>query len=229
MTADPTLPLLEIEGLEKSFAKDGVPEPIVAVPHFALARGEQVAIAGASGSGKTTLLHLIAGLLRPDRGRICFLGEELVGLSEAQRDAHRACHMGYVFQTHHLLPGHSALDNVLLGMAFGPGKDRTRAAQLLARLGLADRVHHLPAELSVGQRQRVAVARALAARPRLVLADEPTGSLDRALAADTLRLLRETCAEQDAALLLVTHDAAALAEFPRVVHLADWRAGERAP
>lgn len=222
MVAGATLPLLELEGLAKSFARDGIAVPVVAVPRFALARGEQVAIAGGSGSGKTTLLNLIAGLLRPDRGAIRFLGQDVAPLSEAERDRHRARHLGYVFQTHHLLPGHGALDNVLLGMAFGAGVDRERARELLARLGLRDRERHRPAELSVGQRQRVAVARALAGRPELVLADEPTGALDRALARETLALLRQTCREEGAALLLVTHDPEALAEFERVERMEAW-------
>jgi putative ABC transport system ATP-binding protein len=143
-------------------------------------------------------------------------GQELTALSEAQRDRVRARSLGYVFQSFHLLAGHTCLENVLLGMAFGPGEDRGRAAALLGRVGLGRRLGHWPRQLSTGQQQRVAVARALANRPQVVLADEPTGSLDRANAREVLDLIRETCREVGAALLLVSHDPEALAGFERV-------------
>jgi putative ABC transport system ATP-binding protein len=144
---------------------------------------------------------------------------ELTALSESARDAWRARCLGYVFQTFNLLQGYTALENVLLGMAFGNGMDRGRAQELLERLGLADRMHHRPRQLSIGQQQRVAVARALANAPVLVLADEPTGNLDAANAGDALRLLRESCDEEGAALLVVSHDPRVLAAFERVVSL----------
>jgi ABC-type lipoprotein export system ATPase subunit len=128
-------------------------------------------------------------------------------------DRARATHIGYIFQTFNLLQGHTCLENVLLGMAFGPGADTARAEELLRRVGLGDRLHHSPRQLSTGQQQRVAVARALANRPRLVLADEPTGNLDARNARESLRLIRETCAESGAALLLVSHDREVLAQF----------------
>src|SRR5690606_31877740 len=132
---------------------------------------------GTSGSGKTTFLNLIAGILRADSGRVLVDGEEMTGRSESARDALRARTLGYVFQTFNLLQGYTAVENVLLGMLFGKGADRAYAEHLLERVGLADRMAYRPSQLSVGQQQRVAVARALANRPKLVLADEPTGNL----------------------------------------------------
>ena len=147
---------------------------------------EQVALIGSSGSGKTTLLHLIAGILAPDSGSIVFkIPDEgtmdIAKMSEAHRDVFRGRHIGYIFQTHHLLSGFTALENVLLGMSFtGRRPDRAWARHLLVEVGLADRLNYKPEKLSVGQQQRVAVARALANKPKLVLADEPTRTSNRA-------------------------------------------------
>lgn len=214
--------LLQIRDLTKSYrSPDGVIQPVVDVPSFDLAPRAQVALEGRSGSGKTTFLNLIAGLLKPDSGSIRMDGTELVGAGEARRDRFRAEHIGYVFQAFHLLPGHTALENVELGMLFGPGPDRAFARHLLERLGLGDRLGYRPSQLSLGQQQRVALARALANRPRLVLADEPTGSLDVHHAGEALGLIRELCAEHDAALLLVSHDHAVLDAFEDRLDLAD--------
>jgi putative ABC transport system ATP-binding protein len=208
--------VLEIEELKKSYRDpQGIVHPVIDLRRFALAAGEQVALHGRSGSGKTTLLHLIAGILRPDSGRILVAGQEMTAASEAERDGLRGRLVGYVFQTFNLLGGYSALENVLLAMHFGGGEDEKRARYLLERVGLPDRLHYRPGQLSVGQRQRVAVARALANRPVLVLADEPTGNLDPAHARDALALIREVCRESGAALLLVSHDEAVLGTFPR--------------
>lgn len=210
-------PVLEIEDLSKAFeAPDGETTLVVDVPAFALAEGEQVAIEGGSGSGKTTFLHLIAGILEPDAGRILIAGEDMAALGEARRDRLRARRLGYVFQTFNLMQGYSALENVLMGMMFGPGPDPVRARELLELVGLGDRLDHRPRQLSVGQQQRVAVARAVANRPRLLLADEPTGNLDAARAREALELLRTVCAESGSALLLVSHDREVLASFERV-------------
>lgn len=210
------MPLLELRDVEKSFVSpDGAPVPVIDIASFAMEAGEQVALAGSSGSGKTTLLHLIAGILRPDRGSILFQGRDLAALPEAGRDAFRAEHLGYVFQSFHLLQGFTALENVLLGMAFGPGPDRAQAASLLTELGLADRFDHRPRQLSVGQQQRVAVARALANRPALVLADEPTGNLDARNAREAMALMRRACRDHGAALLVVSHDPDVLGQFER--------------
>jgi len=215
------MPLLEISGLKKSFRGPEGAQLIIDVPRFELAEKAQVALAGESGSGKTTLLHLVAGILAPDSGSIKLAGREIADLSESGRDRFRSQNIGYIFQTFNLLPGYTCLENVLLGMSFGPGADRSFAEQLLKRVGLGDRLNHYPRQLSSGQQQRVAVARALANRPKLVLADEPTGNLDHANAREALKLIREACRENSAALLLVSHDREALAGFESVVQLAD--------
>lgn len=216
------MPLLEITQLKKAFrGPDAVTQPVIDVPRFELAEKAQVALAGESGSGKTTLLHLIAGILNADSGSLKLAGRELANLSEGERDCWRAQNIGYIFQTFNLLPGYTCVENVLLGMSFGPGADRSFAEQLLKRVGLGDRLHHYPRQLSTGQQQRIAVARALANRPKLVLADEPTGNLDHANAREALKLIREACRENNAALLLVSHDRETLGGFETVVQLAD--------
>ncbi|MBI2421928.1 MAG: ABC transporter ATP-binding protein [Candidatus Hydrogenedentes bacterium] len=206
--------LLEIEQLRKGFrAPTGEQTLIVDIPAFTMTPGQHVALRGASGSGKTTFLNLIAGILKPDQGQIRLEGRDIAALSESQRDSIRANSFGYVFQTFNLLQGYTALENVTLGMMFGKGSDRAYAEQLLHKVGLADRMHYRPRQLSVGQQQRVAVARALANHPKLVLADEPTGNLDPVHAREALRLIREICAESGAALLLVSHDEGVLEQF----------------
>jgi putative ABC transport system ATP-binding protein len=193
------------------------------VPAFALAEGEQCALEGQSGSGKSTLLHVISGIMRPDAGRVTIDGVDITRLDEARRDRVRADKLGLVFQQFNLLPGFTALENVLVAMSFGSGRpDRWRAADLLAAVGLSHRLHHKPAELSIGQQQRVAVARALANRPRAILADEPTASVDAAHQRQVIDLVRGTCTEQGVALLLVTHDPAVAAQFPRRLRLEDF-------
>ncbi|MFO0839919.1 MAG: ABC transporter ATP-binding protein [Phycisphaerae bacterium] len=226
------MPLVEIRDLIKRYRTPvGEIHTVLDVPRLVLEAREQVALSGVSGAGKTTLLHIVAGILRADSGTVRIADRELSSLSESQRDRHRAAHIGYVFQTFNLLQGYTAIENVLLGMMFAGVSDREWARQLLARVGLADRLHYRPRQLSVGQQQRVAVARALANRPRLVLADEPTGNLDPNSAQEAMALIRETCRENDAALLLVSHDPRALAQFERVepleqINRARQRGGE---
>jgi ABC-type lipoprotein export system ATPase subunit len=207
--------MLVVTDLKKSFVSpDGERVDIVSVPQFALAPGEQVALRGESGSGKTTFLHLIAGILAADSGRVLLDGAEMTALSEARRDRLRAEKLGYIFQTFNLLQGYTVLENVVLGMSFGPrGADRAHAREMLERVGLGHRLDHFPRQLSTGQQQRVAVARSLANRPKLVLADEPTGNLDRKHAGDALALIREVCREHGAALLIVSHDELVLGQF----------------
>ena len=220
------MPLLEINDLVKSYPRPGGGvHRVVDVRTFSLAAGAQQALRGESGTGKTTFLHLIAGILAPDSGRIELDGREPAKLGEAGRDRLRAETIGYIFQTFNLLQGHTALENVELGMAFGRGVDRAQAASLLKRVGLGDKLGHFPRQLSTGQQQRVAVARALANRPKLVLADEPTGNLDRRHARESLELIREVCRESGAALLLVSHDERVLAAFE---HMQDFSAMNRA-
>jgi ABC-type lipoprotein export system ATPase subunit len=213
--------LLEIKQLKKSFVSpDGGRHAVVDVETFALDEKVQVALSGESGSGKTTFLNLIAGILKPDSGAITLAGRPMSALREPERDRLRATTIGYIFQTFNLLQGYTCLENVLLGMSFGPGADRAFAQALLQRVGLGQRLKHFPRQLSTGQQQRVAVARALANRPRLVLADEPTGNLDHKSAGEALALIRETCRENGAALLLVSHDRDVLAKFEQVHALA---------
>ena len=214
-------PVLRVEALRKAYrSPDGEVTPVLDIPALELRAGEQVALRGASGSGKTTLLHIIAGILTPDSGRVLIDRADITSMGEARRDALRAERIGYVFQTFNLLQGYSALENVLLGMMFGRGADAKAAAVLLERVGLGNRLSYRPRQLSVGQQQRVAVARALANHPRLVLADEPTGNLDPRHGAEALTLIRDVCREQGAALLLVSHDPAVLSQFDRVDDLA---------
>jgi putative ABC transport system ATP-binding protein len=206
--------LLEIRNLRKSYTtpEAGVVD-VVDIASFELDARQQVVMSGASGSGKTTFLHLIAGILAPDSGSVRLDGAEISALREAARDRLRATRIGYIFQTFNLLQGYTCLENVLLGMSFGPGADRVFAESLLRRVGLSERLHHYPRQLSTGQQQRVAVARALANRPKLVLADEPTGNLDHRSARESLKLIREACRENEAALLLVSHDREVIEEF----------------
>jgi putative ABC transport system ATP-binding protein len=213
-----SMPLLSIKSLRKSFVSpEGMPSTIVDVPEFSLAAGQHVALRGESGSGKTTFLHLIAGILAADSGSILLDGQDMAALPEPSRDRLRAASLGYIFQTFNLLQGYTCLENVELGMAFGPlGLDRARATELLGHVGLSARLKHRPRQLSTGQQQRVAVARALANKPKLVLADEPTGNLDRRNAREALALIRRICHESGAALLLVSHDAEVLGTFEDV-------------
>ena len=220
------MPLLEIRDLVKTYPRPGGElHRVVDVREFTLEAGAQCALRGESGTGKTTFLNLIAGILAPDGGTIRLDGREPAKLGEAGRDRLRAETIGYIFQTFNLLQGHTALENVELGMAFGRGVDRAHAEALLRRVGLGDKLGHFPRQLSTGQQQRVAVARALANRPKLVLADEPTGNLDRRHAREALALIREVCAETGAALLLVSHDERVLAAFE---HMQDFAGMNRA-
>jgi ABC-type lipoprotein export system ATPase subunit len=213
--------LLEVKDLKKGFeTPEGERTLVIDVPSFSMAGGEQIALEGSSGSGKTTFLNLIAGILRPDQGHIQIDGCDLTALPEPKRDEFRALNLSYVFQTFNLLQGYTALENVLLGMMFGPGPDPAFARGLLDRVGLSNRLDYKPRQLSVGQQQRVALARALANRPKLVLADEPTGNLDHGRAQEALALLREACRENGAALLLVSHDRGILKQFGRVEELS---------
>jgi len=216
------MPLLQISGLRKSFVSpEGGLQTIVDVPEFSLAAGQQLALRGESGSGKTTFLNLIAGILVADAGSIRIADRDMAALGEPARDRLRAAAIGYIFQTFNLLQGYSCLENVMLGLAFSGKPDRVRAGALLDRVGLSSHASHYPRQLSTGQQQRVAVARALAKGPKLVLADEPTGNLDRKNARVTLALIRETCHEHGAALLLVSHDPEALGAFEDVRDFAD--------
>ena len=213
--------MLLVENIKKAYREpNGDRLPILNVPRFELASGEQVVIRGQSGGGKTTLLNVIAGLATPDEGRIVIQTTDVTRLHEAARDRFRARHIGFVFQTFNLLAGFSALENVLLGMTFtGQPSDPQRASELLQRVGLAHRLTHKPAALSVGEQQRVAVARALVNRPKLLLADEPTANIDPAHQQQVIDLLRGVCRDENVAMLLVTHSDEVARQFERVEHL----------
>lgn len=213
--------MLLLEEVQKSYQQaDGSPLRILDVPRYELGAGEQAVLLGRSGCGKTTLLHVIAGISRADSGLVQVAGIDLGRLGEAGRDRFRAANVGYVFQTFNLLPGFSALENILLGMSFSSGRvDRQHAIGLLERVGLRSRADHRPTALSVGEQQRVAVARALANRPRLLLADEPTANVDPANQQQVVDLIRETCQEQGVTLLMVTHAMEVASQFARVDRL----------
>lgn len=213
--------ILQLQNVRKSFREpDGHRLPILNVPRFSVERAEQMVLVGPSGCGKTTLLHVIAGISRADSGVIRIDGIDIAQLSEAARDRFRAARIGYIFQTFNLLPGFSALENVMLGMTFARGrKDRSRAEGLIERVGLSSRATHKPSALSVGEQQRVAVARALANRPSLILADEPTANVDRGNQQQIVELIRETCREERVALVLVTHSLEVSEQFDRVDRL----------
>ena len=215
--------MLVVENLKKSYSQNNSQAlEILDVPEFRVDEGEQVVLIGASGGGKPTLLHIIAGITRPTEGRIWIDGIEATAFSEVARDQIRASKLGYIFQTFNLLPGFTALENVILGMTFSKGKpDSKRAVELLDRVGLKDRIHHKPGKMSVGEQQRVAVARALANRPRLLLADEPTANVDPQNKQQIVELIRNFCVEEKIALLLVTHAMEVASQFDRVDQLED--------
>jgi putative ABC transport system ATP-binding protein len=215
--------VLVVSGLTKAYRQpNGDQLPILDVPQYQVAPGEQTVLMGPSGCGKTTLLHIIAGITRPTSGRVLIDGIELTRYSEAGRDRIRAAKIGYVFQTFNLLGGFSALENVVLGMTFARGRrDPGRARDLLRRVGLAHRMHHKPHALSVGEQQRVAVARALANQPVLLLADEPTANVDPRNQQQIVELIRETCREERISLVLVTHSTHVAEQFSRVDQFSD--------
>lgn len=193
------------------------------IPSLELQAGEQTLLTGGSGSGKSTLLHLIAGLRDPDAGVIAVAGQPIHALKGAARDLFRGRHIGMIFQTFNLLHGFSALENVMVALMFSdiPPKEHTRrASEALERLGI-QRTGAMPEELSVGQQQRVAVARAVVCDPALVLADEPTASLDPENANAAMDLIQSACRERNAALLCVSHDPALQARFPRRVSISE--------
>ena len=213
--------MLKLENIKKSFVQpDGARVPILDIPDFEIADGEQVVLIGPSGCGKTTMLHTIAGITKPDSGKVILDGVELTRYSESARDRIRADKLGYVFQTFNLLPGFSALENVLLGMTFARNrKSSSRAKELLERIGLGHRLHNKPGQLSVGEQQRVAIARSLANKPKLLLADEPTANVDPGNQDQIVDLIAKSCRDEGIAMLMVTHSKDVAGKFERVVRL----------
>ena len=187
------------------------------LPNFEAAQGEKIALIGPSGCGKSTLLNLVAGLYRADAGKIQVAGCNLPTLTPAQLDRHRGAHCGMVFQTFRLLTPFTAVENVAIGLRFGSRKGmdlQTKAREVLCRVGLSNRLHARPNQLSVGERQRVAIARAIAGGPSILLADEPTGSLDPKTGREIFRLLLEIAEADNCTLLMVTHDLTLASELP---------------
>ena len=222
-------PILEARRLDKSFPRAGGAVTVLQGCDFALAAGENVAIIGPSGAGKSTFLNLISGLDAPTAGEILYEGRPLTGLGPDGWADWRRAHVGFVFQFHFLLPDFSALENVLLparlrGDSGAQAAGRARA--LLARMGLVDRADHLPGELSGGEQQRVAVARAYMNAPRLVLADEPFGNLDLQKGRELADLLLSLGRDEGSSLIVVTHDLTLAARADRILELRDGRLAE---
>lgn len=232
MIATATAPLLSARGLRKSYGNGEAAVYAVDGIDLDLVPGEVVAIVGASGSGKTTLLHLLGGLARPDAGSIHFADRDIGTLPDRAVTALRCSHIGVVFQAYNLMPTLSALDNVAMPLLLaGRSRVAARAAarERLKAVGMEQRASHRPAQLSGGEQQRVALARALVNDPRVVLADEPTGSLDRKNAQAVCQLLREAAATGTRAVAVVTHEPAVAAHADRIVVLADGRVVDTFP
>lgn len=233
--SEPTPAIIRALGLKKSYHKGRIEVPVLKGVDVAVTPGEFVAIVGQSGSGKSTLLHLLGTLDSPDDGQIYFEDQRIDNLAGTRRDQLRNRQIGMIFQFYHLLPELTTLENVLTPLMIGHSvwgflrrrrQFRAAARELLELVGLGHRLHHRPTELSGGEMQRAAIARALIGKPRLLLADEPTGNLDKQTGEEILRILRTLNHEQKLTIVMVTHDPAIAAQADRLVRLVDGRVAE---
>lgn len=218
--------LLEAKGIQKTFKKGKLLIPVLRGVDISIAKGETVAIVGASGAGKSTLLHILGTLEEPTAGKVFFQGKDVFSGSEDERSRFRNRNLGFVFQFHYLLPEFTALENVMMaGLIAGRDEKSLRpiAEDLLAEVGLAHRLHHKPSELSGGESQRVAVARALLMKPQILLADELTGNLDSENSSHLISLLLDLNRKHGVSLVVVTHDNGVAKRMSRVVEMRDGR------
>jgi ABC-type lipoprotein export system ATPase subunit len=222
--------IIELGSLEIIFNTGKEALKVLDVPQWSVEEGDQVAIFGPSGSGKSTFLHALAGLLPITSGHLGVCGHALESMSEVGRDRFRSQYVGYIYQNFNLLQGFTALENVLVGMTFSPRKgDPEEAKQLLDEVGLSHRLKYYPSQMSFGEQQRVAVARALANRPKLLLADEPTASLHPVNKEDVLRLLKGVCEKYGCTLVLVTHEKEVISLFENTVTFLEFNRAFQGP
>jgi putative ABC transport system ATP-binding protein len=224
---EPAVPVIDVHEVTRTYhlgGEDGAVVQALRGVSFAVAPGEMVAIVGPSGSGKSTLLHLLGALDRPTEGTVRFSGRDVAALSDSELAALRNAEIGFVFQQFQLLARTSAIANVALPLVYAGvprAQRKERARSALASVGLAHRLEHRPAQLSGGEQQRVAIARALVTRPRVILADEPTGNLDTATGDEIMRLLQELNSEHGVALVVITHDLDVAGRAPRRISIRD--------
>lgn len=214
--------MLTIQNLRKTFSNsENEKFDIINIPFFEMNNNEQIAIIGESGSGKSTFLNLISGIVNSDSGEILFNDTNITKLSGSKMDKFRAKNIGYIFQTFNLLQGFSALENVMLGMMFCGKADKNRSLSALDKVGLSKRINNKPSELSVGEQQRVAVARAIVNSPGMILADEPTANLDRKNSGMVIELIKELCSMEKIALIIVSHESDITGKFNNKKHFSE--------